>query len=197
MAFGRASFSGNNIIEKGFCWSTHKNPTVLDNRSTLSYNNNGSIYVMDGLLPSSLYYIRPYAITNGYAVGYGESIRICTLPMGNITWTYNNGGSEDENKRINSAIDDAVNVWNNITSIQGLHLSVSYGANTETADCSYGGSMRVGPNASYQRRNDSTRDVSRCRCGYNRDMVQLSHLQTRDKQRILVRRKNRSGGPFP
>lgn len=151
MAFGRASFSGNNIIEKGFCWSTHKNPTVLDNRSTLSYNNNGSIYVMDGLLPSSLYYIRPYAITSGYAVGYGESIRICTLPMGNITWTYNNGGSEDENKRINSAIDDAVNVWNNITSIQGLHLSVSYGANTETADCSYGGSMRVGPNASYQR----------------------------------------------
>lgn len=150
-AFGRATFSGSNIIEKGFCWSTHKDPTVLDNRSTLSYNNNGSIYVMEGLLPSTLYYIRAYAITSDYAVGYGESIRICTLPMGNITWTYNNGGSEDENKRINSAIDDAVNVWNNITSIQGLHLSVSYGANTETADCSYGGSMRVGPNASYQR----------------------------------------------
>ncbi len=151
MAFGRATFSGNNIMEKGFCWSTHKNPTVLDNRSTLSYSNNGDIYVMDGLQPATQYYIRAYAITNGYAVGYGDCIRICTLPMGNITWTYNNGGSDEENKRINNAIEDAVDVWNHITSIQGLRLSVSYGANTQTADCSYGGSMRVGPNASYQR----------------------------------------------
>ncbi|MBR5971795.1 MAG: DUF5013 domain-containing protein [Paludibacteraceae bacterium] len=151
MAFGRATFSGNNIMEKGFCWSTHKDPTVLDNRTTLSYDNNGAIYVIDGLQPATQYYIRAYAITNGYAVGYGDCIRICTLPMGNITWTYNNGGSDEENKRINSAIEDAVNVWNHITSIQGLRLSVSYGASTQTADCSYGGSMRVGPNASYQR----------------------------------------------
>jgi len=151
MAFGRATFSGNNIMERGFCWSTHKDPTVLDNRTTLSYDNNGAIYVIDGLQPATQYYIRAYAITNGYAVGYGDCIRICTLPMGNITWTYNNGGSDEENKRINSAIEDAVNVWNHITSIQGLRLSVSYGASTQTADCSYGGSMRVGPNASYQR----------------------------------------------
>lgn len=151
IAFGRASFSGSNIMEKGFCWSTFPQPTVLDNRSSLSYSNNGDIYVMDGLQPSTLYYIRPYAITKEYAVGYGETIRICTLPMGNVTWSYNNGGSAEENERINQAIGDAVDIWNHLTSIQGLRLSVSYGANTPTADCSYGGSMRVGPNASYQR----------------------------------------------
>ena len=36
-------------------------------------------------------------------------------------------------------------------SLQGFHLSGSYGAGTPTADCSYGGSMRVGPLTSYQR----------------------------------------------
>lgn len=151
MAFGRASFSGSNIVERGFCWSTKPNPQITDNRSTLSYNNNGAIYVLQNLQPATIYYIRPYAISNTYAVGYGKAIKISTLPKGNVTWTYNNGGSEDENDRINHAVADAVDIWNNLTSINGLRITVSYGASTPTADCSYGGSMRVGPNASYQR----------------------------------------------
>ena len=151
MAFGRASFGGNNLMEKGFCWATHYNPTVTDQRSTLSYSNNGDIYVIEGLQPSTFYYVRPYAISNNYAVGYGNCVKICTLPMGGITWKYNNGGSDEENDRINAAVADAVDIWNNLTSIKGVQLSVSYGANTPTADCSYGGSMRVGPNSSYQR----------------------------------------------
>ena len=150
-AFGRASFSGDDIIERGFCWSTQSDPTILDQRSTLSYDNNGKIFVIEDLSPQTFYYIRPYAISSSYAVGYGESIKICTLPMGEIAWSYNNGGSADENARINDAVADAVDVWNNLTSIRGLRLSVSYGASTQTADCSYSGSMRVGPNASYQR----------------------------------------------
>lgn len=151
MAFARASFKGGDIAEKGFCWSTGKNPTILDSRTTTAYNNNGDIYVISGLQPCTFYYIRPYAISSSYAVGYGECIKICTHPMGNISWGYNNGGSDEENARINNATAEAVDIWNNLTSIQGLRLSVSYGANTPTADCSYGGSMRVGPNASYQR----------------------------------------------
>ncbi|HOI26025.1 MAG TPA: hypothetical protein PLN63_00865 [Paludibacteraceae bacterium] len=151
MAFGRASFSGSGITEKGFCWGTRNNPTIRDNRSTIAFSNNGDIYVIEGMQPSTIYYIRPYAITNQNAVGYGKTIKICTLPMGNITWSYNNGGSADENTRINSAVKDACDIWNNITSISGLKLTVNYGADTPTADCSYGGWMRVGPNASYQR----------------------------------------------
>lgn len=151
MAFGRASFGNGKYLEKGFCWATHYNPTVTDQRSTLSYSNNGDIYVLEGLQPATFYYVRAYAISENYTVGYGECVKICTLPMGGITWTYNNGGSDEEDARINAAIADAVDIWNNITSINGVHLSVSYGASTETADCSYGGSMRVGPNSSYQR----------------------------------------------
>lgn len=151
MAFGRAKFSGSDIRERGFCWATHKNPTVADDRSSLSYSNNGDVYVMEGLQPATVYYIRPYAITNAYAVGYGECIKLSTLPKGGVSWSYNNGGSDEENGRINAAVADAVDIWNNLTSIQGLRISVSYGTSTPTADCSYGGSMRVGPNASYQR----------------------------------------------
>lgn len=151
MFFGRASFSGEGIVEKGFCWGTKNNPTIKDNRSTKSFSNNGDIYVIEELSPATFYYIRPYAITNQNVVGYGKTVKICTLPKGGITWSYNNGGSAEENNRINSAVKDAVDIWNNITSIKGINMTVNYGASTPTADCSYGGWMRVGPNASYQR----------------------------------------------
>ncbi len=152
-AFGRASFDGNGlkIKEKGFCYGLKNNPTIRDKRSTLSYSNNGDIYVIEKLTPATFYYIRPYAISDNDVVGYGKTIKICTLPMGQVGWSYDNGGSSEENGRINSAVKDAVDVWNNITSIKGLSISVHYGAQTPTADCSYGGWMRVGPNASYQR----------------------------------------------
>ena len=155
MAFGRSAISGNasaGILEKGFCWSTDKNPTVLDNRSSFAYNKNGDVYRMNNLTPSTRYYVRAYAITKDYAVGYGDVVKIYTLPKGRITWWYNNGGDAEANARINAAIGEAIDTyWNHLTSINGLHATVSYGAQTETADCSYGGSMRVGPNPSYQR----------------------------------------------
>ena len=153
MAFGRSTVSGvatSDLLEQGFCWSTEPEPTVLDNRTTEYLDNNGRIYVMRDLQPATIYYIRAYAMTKDYAVGYGNAIKVITIPKGSITWWYNNGGAADANERINSAVASAVDYWNNLTSIQGLHLTVSYGAQTPTADCSYGGSMRVGPNASYQ-----------------------------------------------
>lgn len=152
MAFGRSSVSpATNLLERGFCWSTNPEPTVLDNRSSDYFTNNGYIYHMDGLTPATIYYVRAYAITKDYAVGYGDVVKIITLPKGNISWGYDNGGSDEENERINNAVAEAVDYWNNLTSINGLYLNVHYGASTPTADCSYGGWMRVGPNASYQR----------------------------------------------
>ena len=68
-----------------------------------------------------------------------------------MTYWYNNGGSADENDRINYALQNGTTIWNNLMNIQGVGLSVSYGSGTPTADCSYGGSMRVGPNSAYQR----------------------------------------------
>lgn len=154
MAFGRSTIEGvepGELREHGFCWSTEPDPTIYDNRSTRYYSNNGYVYRMDNLAPSTFYYVRAYAITKNYAVGYGETVRIPTLPKGNISWSYNNGGPADDNERINAAVRSAVDYWNNLTAIDGLRLTVNYGSGTPTADCSYGGWMRVGPNASYQR----------------------------------------------
>lgn len=154
IAFGRMTVSGiatSQILEQGFCWSTDKEPTVLDNRSTAYITNNGRIYKMPGMKPATVYYARAYAITTNYAVGYGDVIKIITLPKANITWWYNNGGPTDANERIRNAFEVAIDqYWNSLTSIQGYHITCSYGAGTQTADCSYGGSMRIGPNASYQ-----------------------------------------------
>lgn len=150
-ALGRSTITGSNIMEKGFCWATHPNPTVLDNRSTSSYDINGPMYLMQPLEPATVYYVRAYAITNNYAVGYGEVRKVITLPMGTCSWWYNNGGSPAENERINEALADCIYYYNNWSGIRDFRISCSYGAGTPTADCSYGGSMRVGPNASYQR----------------------------------------------
>lgn len=154
MAFGRSTVSGvssSELLEQGFCWATHPEPTVLDNRSTKYHTQNGRIYMMDNLTPSTKYYVRAYAMTKDYAVGYGDAVKVITLPKGNVGWSYNNGGSAEENVRINIAVADAVYYLNQLTSINGLYTQVNYGSGTPTADCSYGGWMRVGPNASYQR----------------------------------------------
>lgn len=154
MALGRSSVSGlstSEILEQGFCWSTSPEPTVLDNRSTKYQTQNGRIYLMENLDPSTIYYVRAYAISKTYAVGYGKAIKVITLPAGKVVWSYDNGADEAANARINAAVEDAVYYLNTWTSINGLHANVHYGSGTPTADCSYGGWMRVGPNASYQK----------------------------------------------
>jgi hypothetical protein len=154
MALGRSNVSGlsaSEILEQGFCWSTSADPTVLDNRSSKYQTQNGRIYVMENLEPSTIYYVRAYAISKTYAVGYGKAIKIITLPVGKVIWSYDNGADAAANARINAAVEDAVYYLNTWTSINGLHANVHYGSGTPTADCSYGGWMRVGPNASYQR----------------------------------------------
>ncbi len=151
---GRLTVTGStsDLKEVGYCYSsTNPNPTVLDERSTAYWDHNGQIFRMEGLQPATLYYVRAYVLTNGYATSYGEVKRVYTLPMGNCTYSYNWGGSPEENDRINSALADGTWNFNNYASVHGYHTSCSYGSGTPTADCSYGGSMRVGPNASYQR----------------------------------------------
>ena len=154
VALGRSTISGvssSELQEQGFCWSTTPEPTILDNRSTKSYSQSGRIYAMENLEPSTIYYVRAYALTKTYAVGYGEVKKVITLPKGKVKWTYDYGADAAANERIATAVEDAVNYLNTYTSISGLTTQVHYGSGTPTADCSYGGWMRVGPNASYQR----------------------------------------------
>lgn len=152
IALGRFTFRSNgaSIYEKGFCWSTTDEPTIADKKSTEKFSNRGDIYRMDKLNPSTIYYVRPYIITRGYQVAYGKTVKIATLPMGNMTYIYDNGGGLEENNRIKSALEETIWLYNNLSYVRGVNLDVHYGASTPTADCSYGGWMRVGPNSSYQ-----------------------------------------------
>ena len=123
--------SYNDLLEHGFCWSTHPNPTIFDNRSNEYISHNGYIYVMRPLTPSTVYYVRAYAMTKGHAVGYGDVIKIITIPKGTVSYTYNsNGADEGANARINYGAQKALAYWNNLTSIRGLHVTINYSPGT-------------------------------------------------------------------
>ena len=142
--------SPTDILEQGFCYSdTNPKPTVADPRSTRYVENGGRIYCLDNLHPGTLYYIRAYAVTTNYQVGYGDVLRVYTLPKGNVTWSHE-GGSDEEYQRISQSIMSVAHYWSTLTSITGFAPSSHYGSGTPTADCSYGGWIRVGPNESYQ-----------------------------------------------
>lgn len=147
--FGRMSVSGVNasqIKEQGFCYSeTNPEPDVFDKRSTDYLDHNGQIYRMPNE-PGTLFYMRPYVITKGYAVGYGEVKRVSTLPQGHVTWSYDYGGDASQNDRIETALKDACGWWSNYTSINGFNIDCHYSPGTPTADCGYGGYMRMGTN---------------------------------------------------
>ncbi len=150
VAFLRGGFSGAGIAERGICWSTNPQPSVLDNRSTTVFGNAGYLYKVDGLQPSTVYYMRAYALTNTYAVGYGDVVKVITIPRGTTTYSMASGFPEADYTRVNTAMKSAVDYYNSLTSIKGLSLSVNYGSGTPTAEASYGGWMRFGPLASYQ-----------------------------------------------
>lgn len=150
-ALMRATMTGTNILERGVCWSKEHNPTVLDNRTTEYWTLNGNIYHITGLEPATVYYLRPYIMNKTYTVAYGEEVKIVTHPKGNCTGTWDNGAPTAEaNTRCRTAINQTIEYFNEWTGIKGFTLSGHYGASTQTADCSYGGWMRIGPNAGNQ-----------------------------------------------
>lgn len=150
-AFGRSTVKGNDVIEQGFCWAENPEPKVTDNRTTEYINQAGLIYWLRDLKPATVYYMRAYAINKDYGVGYGDVIKFVTVPKGTVGHYYDNGGDDATNERINYAINLSMDYyWNNLTSIHDFGISVHYSPGTPTADCSYGGWMRVGASSSYQ-----------------------------------------------
>jgi len=153
IALGRLTVKGS-TKERGFCWSTEPEPTIFDNRSTRYFSNNGNIYCMEHMQPATVYYVRAYAITSTWQVAYGDVVKIATLPKGNVTTTYDNAGDEQTNFRIQSAVNEVKWLYDNLANIRGFNLNVHYvpgsGAGGGTADCSYGGWMRVSQNVPYQ-----------------------------------------------
>ena len=150
-ALVRATMKGSNVLERGVCWSTEHNPTVLDERTTKYFDLKGYIFHIKGLQPATVYYIRPYVMNKTYTVAYGDEVKIVTHPKGTCTGSWNEGAPDAAaNQRCREAIQQTIDYFNEWTGIQGFHLTGNYGADTPTADCSYGGWMRIGPNAGNQ-----------------------------------------------
>jgi uncharacterized protein (TIGR02145 family) len=75
---------GASILERGVCWSTIPNPSILDNKSidgnlTESYTSS-----LSGLVSNTIYYVKAYA-TNKMGTNYGNEVSFMTLgPDGTI-----------------------------------------------------------------------------------------------------------------
>ena len=150
-ALMRAVTLGSNILETGVCWSKEHNPTVLDSRSTKSFSLKGTIFHVKGLEPATVYYLRPYVMNKTYQVAYGDEVKIVTHPQGTCRGTWDEGAPDEAaNARCRNAIKQTIDYFNEWTGIRGFTLQGHYGDNTPTADCSYGGWMRIGPNAGNQ-----------------------------------------------
>lgn len=157
MAFGRiksAAANGSSIATRGFCLSESPEPTIDDIKSTktMTHDNKGTIYYFQDLKPATKYYMRAYATDKNGQTGYGDVIKFYTLPKGEITYWYNNGGDDAANTRINNALTQACDIFSNLTSIK-KKFSVGYSAGTPTADCNYKDEpwINMGANSSYQR----------------------------------------------
>ena len=146
---GRLKATGSNILESGFCWAENPNPTVLDIHTSYNQNNDETnyspVYIMYDVKPSTEYWVRAYALTKTYAVGYGEPVRVITLPKGETEYTFLWNGDDEHNEWLDNAMREATAYYNTWTAIKGFHPTANYSPGTETADCSYGGWINVGP----------------------------------------------------
>lgn len=153
MAFARMSVSGvdaDQIAEQGFAFGTAPLPTVSDGVNEATLSNNGTIYWKQNLTPGTKYYMRPFAKSVTGAISYGEQTMLYTLPKANISYVVRDGGTDEQYNRIKNATVEAVNYWRDLTSMQDVTISVGFVDGVPTADCSYGGYIRVGSNQSYQ-----------------------------------------------
>ena len=155
MAFGRMTVkeNGTTVTEHGFCWGTSADITLETaiGHTTEFISNKGEIFWMKDLEPATEYYARAYAKTSEDAVGYGEVIRFYTIPKGEIRLEFRSSNNTDADTRIKAASETAIDWWNALTEIKGFRASVGFVDGVQTADCSYGGWIRVGSNSSYQR----------------------------------------------
>jgi sugar lactone lactonase YvrE len=70
---------GSTLLEKGICWSTSANPTILDTKVVNGTTTTGSYTAaIAGLVASTTYYIRAYA-TNVFGTSYGTQVSFTTL----------------------------------------------------------------------------------------------------------------------
>jgi uncharacterized protein (TIGR02145 family) len=75
---GRSIISnGGDITEKGVCWDTNPNPTTSDFSSSAGSGTGNFSADIEGLNPSTIYYVRAYA-RNSAGFGYGPQMTFST-----------------------------------------------------------------------------------------------------------------------
>ena len=72
---------GTPVTERGICWSTNQNPTILDNH--LQIGSGAGIYntTLIGLTTGATYYVKAYAI-NQIGTSYGDEVSFTTSFVG-------------------------------------------------------------------------------------------------------------------
>jgi len=77
---------GTPLTEKGICWATGENPTIIDNKCINDEEEGFQRYrsVMSPLQPKSGYHVRAYAI-NSIDISYGNDVLINTLAVPEVT----------------------------------------------------------------------------------------------------------------
>jgi hypothetical protein len=81
------SDGGLSVTERGICWSTTVNPTILDDKYSNGEGLGSYIGYLTGLTSDITYYVRAYA-TNSKGTGYGSSRSFIAGTKGFITeWT--------------------------------------------------------------------------------------------------------------
>lgn len=153
---------GAEVTEKGICWSERELPTPQDNKLDFSEEKTYFKARLKGLKPESTYYVRSYAI-NAEGIGYGEQVEVKTIAEGNITFTVHRESNpspelQETYKRLQTAFENATYYYNEFTSIQ-KNINVYYNPGVPTADGNINGTIRVGPNASYQRTGTAMHEI--------------------------------------
>jgi len=71
------SDGGATVTERGVCWSTSSTPTTAGSKATASGTTGAFTASITGLSPSTLYYVRAYAI-NSVGTSYGSQVTFTT-----------------------------------------------------------------------------------------------------------------------
>lgn len=145
-----SSEGDNSVLSKGLCWSTDTNPTINNNHTSDGKGLNSFQSTIDGLEPSTTYYIRAYAKTE-FLIAYGDEYSVTTIPKGEFTYTVHRtiSNADEHYERIENAMKNAIYYYSNYTSIK-KHLNVYYNPDVPTADGHINGTIRFGSKENYQ-----------------------------------------------
>ena len=76
---GVSDGGGAVVVERGVCWNTSGNPTVLDFTTKDGSGLGSYISNITGLEDGTTYYVRAYAVNANGVAGYGEEVSFTTL----------------------------------------------------------------------------------------------------------------------